>query len=86
MREGYPLEREDGNESAQPGVLFPTPSDKTFHLPHGRGEVSVPSGQNPERKELAMEATALPQARLIYPLAIQWLTALVPLHGHRAAM
>ena len=48
MREGYPLEREDGNESAQAGpFLCPTPSDKTFLLPHGRGEVSVPSGQNP---------------------------------------
>ena len=57
MREGYPLEREDGNESASIG-LFPTPKDKTFHLPHGRGDVSVPSGQNPERTKLAMEATS----------------------------
>jgi len=57
MREGYPLEREDGKESASVG-LFPTPSNKTFHLPHGRGEISVPSGQKPERTKLAMEATS----------------------------
>lgn len=57
MREGYPLEREDGAESASIG-LFPTPADKTFHLPHGRGDVSVPSGQNPERTTLALEATS----------------------------
>ncbi|MDA8585534.1 photosynthetic reaction center subunit H [Rhodobacteraceae bacterium] len=57
MREGYPLEREDGNESASIG-LFPTPADKTFHLPHGRGDVSVPSGQNAERTNLAIEATS----------------------------
>jgi len=57
MREGYPLEREDGNESASVG-LFPLPADKTFHLPHGRGELTVPSGQRGDRDNLAMEATS----------------------------
>ena len=58
MREGYPLEDDDGNPSANQG-LFPVPDDKTFKLPHGRGEVSVPSGQTPERKDLALERTAV---------------------------
>ncbi|WP_397544050.1 photosynthetic reaction center subunit H [Roseovarius salis] len=57
MREGYPLEDDDGRESANQG-LFPVPDDKTFKLPHGRGEVTVPSGQNPDRKDLALAKTA----------------------------
>ncbi len=57
MREGYPLEDDDGRPSANQG-LFPVPDDKTFKLPHGRGEVTVPSGQNPDRKDLALEKTA----------------------------
>ncbi|MEQ9257979.1 MAG: photosynthetic reaction center subunit H [Roseovarius sp.] len=57
MREGYPLEDDDGNPSANQG-LFPVPDDKTFKLPHGRGEVTVPSGQNPERKDIALRKTA----------------------------
>lgn len=57
MREGYPLEDDDGNVSANQG-LFPVPEDKTFKLPHGRGELTVPSGQNPDRKDLALEKTA----------------------------
>ena len=57
MREGYPLEDDDGNTSPNQG-LFPTPDDKTFHLPHGRGEVTVPSGQNADRKDLALRKTA----------------------------
>ncbi|WP_371227419.1 photosynthetic reaction center subunit H [Roseovarius sp. 2305UL8-3] len=57
MREGYPLEDDDGNVSANQG-LFPVPDDKTFKLPHGRGEVTVPSGQTPERADLPLEKTA----------------------------
>ena len=56
MREGYPLEDDDGNESANQG-LFPVPDDKTFKLPHGRGELTVPSGQKPERSNLALART-----------------------------
>ena len=57
MREGYPLEDDDGNLSANQGP-FPLPNDKTFKLPHGRGELTVPSGQNPDRTDLALEKTA----------------------------
>ncbi|QGX97767.1 photosynthetic reaction center subunit H [Roseovarius faecimaris] len=57
MREGYPLEDDDGRESANQG-LFPVPEDKTFKLPHGRGEKTVPSGQTPERPNLPLEKTA----------------------------
>ncbi len=54
MREGYPLEDDDGNESANQGP-FPVPSDKTFILPNGHGTKSVPSGQTPERANLPLE-------------------------------
>ncbi len=58
MREGYPLEDEDGNPAANQGP-FPLPSDKTFHLPHGRGEVTVPSGARGDRDDLALARTAV---------------------------
>jgi photosynthetic reaction center H subunit len=54
MREGYPLEDDDGKPAAGPG-LFPIPKPKTFLLPHGRGEVTVPNTA-PERP-IAMRRT-----------------------------
>ena len=45
MREGYPLESEEGGEAANQGP-FPVPDPKTFDLPHGRGQVVVPSVEN----------------------------------------
>ncbi len=57
MREGYPLEDDDGNVAANQGP-FPVPEDKTFLLPHGRGELTVPSGQKAERQDLALRKTA----------------------------
>ncbi len=53
MREGYPMEDETGAESANQGP-YPIPYDKTFKLPHGRGEVTVPSGQRGDRDDLAL--------------------------------
>jgi photosynthetic reaction center H subunit len=58
MREGYPLEDDDGNVAPNQGP-FPVPSDKTFHLPHGRGDVTVPSGQRGDRADLALERTSV---------------------------
>jgi photosynthetic reaction center H subunit len=57
MREGYPLVDDDGTPSSGPGV-FPTPKDKTFELRDGRGSVTVPSGQTPDRQDLAMAQTS----------------------------
>jgi photosynthetic reaction center H subunit len=57
MREGYPLEDDDGRLSANQG-MFPVPEDKTFLLPHGRGTLTVPSGQHPDRADLALAKTA----------------------------
>ena len=57
MREGYPLETDDGAPAPNQGP-FPVPKDKTFILPHGRGEVTVPSGQHPDRPVLALQRTA----------------------------
>ncbi|MFK7941300.1 MAG: photosynthetic reaction center subunit H [Paracoccaceae bacterium] len=56
MREGYPLEDDEGNPSSN-SSMWPLPEDKTFKLPHGRGEVTVPSGQTPERADIALKRT-----------------------------
>ena len=56
MREGYPLENEDGTPAPNQGP-FGLPKAKTFRLPHGRGEVTVPNGQR-EARELALAQTA----------------------------
>ena len=37
MREGYPLENDDGSEAANQGP-FPLPDAKTFELPHARSD------------------------------------------------
>lgn len=57
MREGYPLESEDGKTAPNQGP-FPLPKAKTFILPHGRGTVTVPNGER-EARELAMARTAV---------------------------
>ncbi len=57
MREGFPLETEDGEKSPNQG-LFPVPADKTFKLRDGRGELTVPSGQRGDRTDLALARTA----------------------------
>ncbi len=54
MREGYPLETDDGQPAPNQGP-FSVPSDKTFLLPHGQGTLTVPSGQRGDRENLALE-------------------------------
>jgi photosynthetic reaction center H subunit len=56
MREGYPLERDDGAIAPNQGP-FPLPKAKTFLLPHGRGSVTVPNGAR-EAREVALGRTA----------------------------
>jgi photosynthetic reaction center H subunit len=61
MREGYPLETEDGLKAPNQGP-FPVPKPKTFRLPHGKGEVTVPSADNEaahRRGNLALARTSL---------------------------
>ncbi|MFY0693073.1 MAG: photosynthetic reaction center subunit H [Paracoccaceae bacterium] len=55
MREGYPLEDDDGKPAANQGP-FPVPNPKTFKLAHGRGEVTVPDLQ-PEGRDVALKRT-----------------------------
>lgn len=57
MREGYPLETDDGKAAPNQGP-FPLPKAKTFKLPHGRGEVTVPDRAR-ENRELALGRTAV---------------------------
>ncbi len=56
MREGYPLENEDGTPAPNQG-LFPLPNAKTFKLMHGRGEVTLPGEDTQRRENLALERT-----------------------------
>ena len=49
MREGYPLETEDGATAPNQGP-FPLPRPKTFLLPHGRGQVTVLNGAREARE------------------------------------
>ena len=49
MREGYPLENEDGSPA---GSLLSVPEPKTFNLYHG-GEFKAPDGER-EKRELAL--------------------------------
>lgn len=71
MREGYPLELEDGTPAPNQGP-FPLPKPKTFILPHGRGEVTFPNGAR-EAREVALGRTAasegFPHAPLGDPMA-----------------
>jgi photosynthetic reaction center H subunit len=60
MREGYPLETEDGLPAPNQGP-FPVPKPKTFILPNGKGEVVMPSAENEashRRTDLALARTA----------------------------
>ncbi len=57
MREGYPLETEDGRPAPNQGP-FGLPKPKTFKLPHGRGDVTVPDMKR-EAREVALARTAV---------------------------
>ncbi|MBL3559880.1 photosynthetic reaction center subunit H [Rhodovulum sulfidophilum] len=55
MHEGYPLEDEVGNAAPNQG-MFPLPAAKTFKLPHGQGEKTVPDMQtDPRNADLALQ-------------------------------
>ncbi|MDP3265150.1 MAG: photosynthetic reaction center subunit H [Tabrizicola sp.] len=60
MREGYPLETEDGLPAPNQGP-FPVPKPKLFRLSFGQGDVTVPSPENEaahRRTNLALARTA----------------------------
>ena len=56
MREGYPLENDDGTPAANIGLDVPKP--KTFKLPHGRGMISFPNNTKQDDRPLAMAQTS----------------------------
>ena len=61
MREGYPLEDEDGRATANQGP-FPVLKPKKRIMPHGRGVHIVPSKENEDahrRTDLALERTSM---------------------------
>lgn len=58
MHEGYPLEDDAGNPSPNQG-MFPLPEQKTYKLPHGKGELTVPNGKtDPRNANLALKRTS----------------------------
>ena len=57
MREGYPMETEDGRPAPNQGP-FGLPKLKTFLLPHGRGAVIQPNGAR-EARDVALGRTAM---------------------------
>ncbi|MEM6637822.1 MAG: photosynthetic reaction center subunit H [Pseudomonadota bacterium] len=65
MREGYPLEDDEGKPAANQGP-FPLPKAKTWMLPHGRGERTVPDMQ-PEGRDLALAKSDMAQGAPFVP-------------------
>ncbi|MBN2906166.1 MAG: photosynthetic reaction center subunit H [Rhodobacteraceae bacterium] len=60
MHEGYPLEDDAGNLSPNQG-MFPLPSPKTFKLPHGAGELTVPNRlTDPRNADLPLRKAGKP--------------------------
>ena len=76
MREGYPLENDDGSEAPNQGP-FPLPDAKTFKLPHGRGEVTVPNGKGEDRA-VALEQTSVANGYPFEPTGDPMKDAVVP--------
>lgn len=54
MREGYPLENDDGTLASNQGP-FPLPRTKTFKLPHDRGERTFPNDEKQDDRHIALE-------------------------------
>jgi len=66
MREGYPLEDDDGNVASNQGP-FSLPSPKTFDLPHGRGSVSFPNDRKQDDRPIALARTSRSQGAPFVP-------------------
>lgn len=65
MREGYPLVNDDGEKASNEGPFGVPMAKKTFKLPHGRGEVTVPDDRI-ETREIKVERTMMAEG---YPFA-----------------
>ena len=76
MREGYPLETEDGKPAPNQGP-FPLPASKTFILPHGRGDVVQPNGAR-EARDVALGRTAVSEGFPHAPLGNPMLDGVGP--------
>lgn len=63
MREGYPLENEDGTPANNQGP-FSLPEPKTFHLRDGRGTFTAPNGSRDTRPVKALPAGGWPGSPL----------------------
>jgi photosynthetic reaction center H subunit len=65
MREGYPLENESGEPTSNQGPFSPA-DKKTFKLPHGRGDVSVPNGDG-DKRDLKLEQKNVASGSPLFP-------------------
>ena len=57
MREGYPMEQDDGTEAPNQGP-FPLPGKKTFKMPFGRDDITVPMPNDGDQRELALRQSS----------------------------
>lgn len=57
MREGYPLENDDGTPAPNQGP-FGLPGPKTFKLAHGRGERTYPNDEKQDDRPIALEQSS----------------------------
>ena len=76
MREGYPLENDDGSVAANQGP-FPVPSEKTFKLAHGRGEKTVPDMEK-EGRAVALEKSETANGYPFDPTGDPWMGGVGP--------
>ena len=58
MREGYPLEDEEGALSANQGPYGEPSATKTFKLPHGQGNITVPDRKDSRKLALKRDNMA----------------------------
>jgi photosynthetic reaction center H subunit len=65
-REGYPLEDEVTGRVDTPGGVLSAAAPKTFHMPFGRGSVSVPNNRR-EKVDVAGERTFRSPGAPYYP-------------------
>lgn len=66
MREGYPLETDDGSPASNQGP-FGLPSPKTFNLPHGQGSLTVPNDDPVDDRPIALARTSMTEGSPFEP-------------------
>ena len=64
-REGYPLEEDPSGRVRTAGGLLFTALPKTFRLPHGRGQLTVPNKNRDRRPIAARRVSIVPGSPMV---------------------